>query len=223
MKVIIIVILALLLKGCTFEPTSGILEIDSSKLEPQTLIVEAKSKYNISKDRSYLDPSKLYTIVDETIREFDIDIHHRNNLNLIFETLIAETKAGQFSYTKAAKKYKNYGIAQMKLTNAEFLKRYIKNVSKHDYNILMNLRNNNRSEEWNLMNNTRYSVALCLIHYYQRDKNVSKKAHCLEQRAKIWKKHYNTYKGLGEPEYYVERVQKYFKDYIKPTDKNLNL
>ena len=223
MKGILIAILALLLKGCTFEPTSGILEIDSSKLEPQTLIVEAKSKYSISKDRSYLDPSKLYTIVDETIIEFDIDIHHRNNLNLIFETLIAETKAGQFSYTKAAKKYKNFGIAQMKLTNAEFLKRYIKNVSKHDYNILMNLRNNNRSEEWNLMNNTRYSVAFCLIHYYQRDKNVSKKAHCLEQRAKIWKKHYNTYKGLGEPEYYVERVQKYFKDYIKPTDKNLNL
>ena len=73
----------------------------------------------------------------------------------------------------------------MKLTNAEFLKRYIKTVSKHDYHILMNLRNNDKSEEWNLMNNIRYSVALCLIHYYQRDKNISKKAHCLEQRAKI--------------------------------------
>ena len=218
MKGIFIVILALLLKGCTFEPTSGILEIDSSKLEPQTLIVEAKSKYNISKDRSYLDPSKLYTIVDETIREFDIDIHHRNNLNLIFETLIAETKAGQFSYTKAAKKYKNYGIAQMKLTNAEFLKRYIKNVSKHDYNILMNLRNNDKSEEWNLMNNIRYSVALCLIHYYQRDKNISKKAHCLEQRAKIWKKHYNTIKGKGTPEKYILRVQNFAKEQL-----NVNL
>lgn len=218
MKGILIVILALLLKGCTFEPTSGILEIDSSKLEPQTFIVEAKSKYNISKDRSYLDPIKLYTIVDETIREFEIDIHHTNNLNLIFETLIAETKAGQFSYSKAAKKYKNYGIAQMKLTNAEFLKRYIKNVSKHDYNILMNLRNNDRSEEWNLMNNVRYSVALCLIHYYQRDKNVSKKAHCLEQRAKIWKKHYNTIKGKGTPEKYILRVQNFAKEQL-----NVNL
>lgn len=218
MKGILIVILALLLKGCTFEPTSGILEVDSNKLEQQTFIVEAKSKYNISKDRSYLDPSKLYTIVDETIREFEIDIHHTNNLNLIFETLIAETKAGQFSYSKAAKKYKNYGIAQMKLTNAEFLKRYIKNVSKHDYNILMNLRNNDRSEQWNLMNNVRYSVALCLIHYYQRDKNVSKKAHCLEQRAKIWKKHYNTIKGKGTPEKYILRVQNFAKEQL-----NVNL
>ena len=218
MKGILIVIFALLLKGCTFEPTSGILEIDSNKLEPQTLIIEAKSKYNISKDRTYLDPSKLYTIVDETIREFDIDIHHRNNLNLIFETLIAETKAGQFSFTKAAKKYKNYGIAQMKLTNAEFLKRYIKTVSKHDYHILMNLRNNDKSEEWNLMNNIRYSVALCLIHYYQRDKNISKKAHCLEQRAKIWKKHYNTIKGKGTPEKYILRVQNFTKEQL-----NVNL
>lgn len=218
MKGILILILALLLKGCTFEPTSRILEIDSSKLEQQTFVVEAKSKYNISKDRSYLDPIKLYTIVDETIREFEIDIHHTNNLNLIFETLIAETKAGQFSYSKAAKKYKNYGIAQMKLTNAEFLKRYIKNVSKHDYNILMNLRNNDRSEEWNLMNNVRYSVALCLIHYYQRDKNVSKKAHCLEQRAKIWKKHYNTIKGKGTPEKYILRVQNFAKEQL-----NVNL
>ena len=218
MKGILIVILALLLKGCTFEPTSGILEIDSNKLEPQTLIIEAKSKYNISKDRTYLDPSKLYTIVDETIREFDIDIHHRNNLNLIFETLIAETKAGQFSFAKAAKKYKNYGIAQMKLTNAEFLKRYIKTVSKHDYHILMNLRNNDKSEEWNLMNNIRYSVALCVIHYYQRDKNISKKAHCLEQRAKIWKKHYNTIKGKGTPEKYILRVQNFTKEQL-----NVNL
>lgn len=208
MKAILIVILALLLKGCTFEPTSGILEVDSNKLEPQILIVETHNKYNISKNQN-LYSSKLYTIVDETIQEFDIDIHHRNNLNLIFETLIAETKAGQFSYTKAAKKYKNYGIAQMKLTNAEFLKSYIKNASKHDYNVLMNLRNNNKSEQWNLMNNVRYSVALCLIHYYQRDKNVSKKAHCLEQRAKIWKKHYNTIKGKGTPEKYISRVQNY--------------
>src|SRR5574344_114715 len=146
MKVIVVIIFAALLKSCTFEPTSGILEIDSSKLEPQKFEAQnSQNKRSISKER-YLDPSKLYTIVDETIQEFDIDIHHRNNLNLIFETLIAETKAGQFSYAKAAKNYKNYGIAQMRLNNAEFLKSYIKRVSKHDYGILMSLRNNDKSE-----------------------------------------------------------------------------
>src|SRR5574344_93614 len=218
MKGIVFIILALLLKSCTFEPTAGILEIDSSKLEPQTFTVEAKSRYTTSKDKSYSGPRKLYTIVDETIRDFDINIHHRNNLKLIFETLIAETKAGQFSYIKAAKNYKNYGIAQMRLNNAEFLKSYIKRVSKHDYGILMSLRNNDKSEEWNLMNNVRYSVALCLIHYYQRDKNVSKKANCLEQRAKIWKKHYNTIKGKGTPEKYISRVQNFKKEQL-----NVNL
>lgn len=217
MKVIVVIIFAALLKSCTFEPTSGILEIDSSKLEPQKVEAQnGQTKRSISKER-YLDPSKLYTIVDETIQEFDIDIHHRNNLNLIFETLIAETKAGQFSYAKAAKNYKNYGIAQMRLDNAEFLKRYIKNKSKHDYVILMHLRNNNKSEEWNLMNNVRYSVALCLIHYYQRDKNISKKAHRLEQRAKIWKKHYNTIKGKGTPEKYISRVQNFNKEQFNVT------
>lgn len=214
MKGIVVIILAVLLKSCTFEPTAGILEIDSSKLEPQKF--EVQNKHSISKDR-YLNGNKLYTVIDETIREFEINIHHRNNSNLIFETLIAETKAGQFSYAKAAKNYKNYGIAQMRLDNAEFLKRYIKNKSKHDYAILMHLRNNSKSEEWNLMHNVRYSVALCLIHYYQRDKNISKKAHCLEQRAKIWKKHYNTIKGKGTPEKYISRVQNFNKEQFNAT------
>lgn len=214
MKGIVVIILAVLLKSCTFEPTAGILEIDSSKLEPQK--VEVQNKRSISKDR-YLKCNKLYAVIDETIREFEIDIHHRNNSNLIFETLIVETNAGQFSYAKAAKNYKNYGIAQMRLDNAEFLKRYIKNKSKHDYAILMHLRNNSKSEEWNLMHNVRYSVALCLIHYYQRDKNISKKAHCLGRRAKIWKKHYNTIKGKGTPEKYISRVQNFNKEQFNAT------
>ena len=63
------------------------------------------------------------------------------------------------------------------------------------------------------MYNVKNSIALCLIYYFHRDKHIAEKAKYLEYRAKLWKTHYNTYKGLGEPEYYVERVQKYFKDY----------
>lgn len=172
-----------------------------------------KEKYFLHRGGEYLDPNLLFDLVKNTIKNFDINLNNEANTILIYETLITETLGGQYSYTYACDNYKNYGIAQFRVETANFLKGFIKRVSEHDYNLLMSLRVNDKSEKWNLMYNVKYSIALCLIYYFQRDKNIASKAKYLEYRAQLWKTHYNTSKGLGESKHYVERVQKYFKDY----------
>ena len=170
-------------------------------------------RYFLHKGGEYLDPKLLLELVKSTIKDFDINLNHENNTVLIYETLITETLGGQYPYNHARDNYKNYGIAQFRLQTAYFLKAFIKRISKHDYNLLLSLRVSDKSEKWNLMYNVKYSIALCLIYYFQRDKNIAEKAKYLEYRAKLWKTHYNTYKGKGTSENYVSRVQGYFKDY----------
>lgn len=172
-----------------------------------------KEKYFLHKGGEYLDPNLLFDLVKNTIKNFEINLNNEANTILIYETLITETLGGQYPYDYAHDNYKNYGIAQFRVETANFLKGFIKRVSKHDYNLLMSLRVNDKSEKWNLMYNVKYSIALCLIYYFQRDRNIASKAKYLEYRAQLWKTHYNTSKGLGESKHYVERVQKYFKDY----------
>ena len=172
-----------------------------------------KEKYFLHKGGEYLDPNLLFDLVKNTIKNFEINLNNEAYTILIYETLITETLGGQYPYDYAHDNYKNYGIAQFRVETANFLKGFIKRVSKHDYNLLMSLRVNDKSEKWNLMYNVKYSIALCLIYYFQRDRNIASKAKYLESRAQLWKTHYNTRKGLGEPENYVKRVQKYFKDY----------
>lgn len=172
-----------------------------------------KEKYFLHKGGEYLDPNLLFDLVKDTIKNFEINLNNEANTILIYETLITETLGGQYPYDYAHDNYKNYGIAQFRVETANFLKGFIKRVSKHDYNLLMSLRVNDKSEKWNLMYNVKYSIALCLIYYFQRDRNIASKAKYLESRAQLWKTHFNTSKGLGEPENYVKRVQKYFKDH----------
>ena len=177
---------------------------------PNASVKKNKESLFFHKGGEYLDPKLLLELVKSTIKDFDINLNHKNNTVLIYETLITETLGGQYPYDYARDNYRNYGIAQFRLETAYFLRAYIKRISKHDYNLLMSLRVKDKSEKWNLMYNVKYSIAHCLIYYFHRDKHIAEKAKYLEYRAKLWKTHYNTYKGKGTSENYVERVQEYF-------------
>lgn len=193
-------------------PNDGVFVITMIDSEKSDQCAQNK-RYFLHKGGEYLDPKLLLELVKSTIKDFEINLNHENNTVLIYETLITETLGGQYPYNHARDNYKNYGIAQFRLQTAYFLKAFIKRISEHDYNLLMSLRVSDKSEKWNLMYNVKYSIALCLIYYFQRDKNIAEKAKYLEYRAKLWKTHYNTYKGKGTSENYVSRVQGYFKDY----------
>ena len=211
----ILAITSLILKNSeSSNPNDGVFVITMIDSEKSDQCDRSQNKrYFLHKGGKYLDPKLLLELVKSTIKDFDINLNHENNTVLIYETLITETLGGQYPYNHARDNYKNYGIAQFRLQTAYFLKAFIKRISEHDYNLLMSLRVKDKSEKWNLMYNVKYSIALCLIYYFQRDKNIAEKAKYLEYRAKLWKTHYNTYKGKGTSENYVSRVQGYFKDY----------
>ena len=114
-----------------------------------------KEKYFLHKGGEYLDPNILFDLVKSTIKDFDINLNHEANTILIYETLITETLGGQYPYSYACYNYKNYGIAQIRVETANFLKGFIKRVSKHDYNLLMSLRVNDKSEKWNLQHSNK--------------------------------------------------------------------
>ena len=194
------------------DPNAGVFVITMVDSDKGDQAVQNK-RYFLHKGGEYLDPNLLLELVKSTIKDFEINLNHENNTVLIYETLITETLGGQYPYDYAHKNYRNYGIAQFRLQTAYFLKAFIKRISEHDYNLLLSLRVKDKSEKWNLMYNVRYSIALCLIYYFQRDKNIASKAKYLEHRAKLWKTHYNTTKGKGTSENYVARVQEYFKDH----------
>ena len=191
------------------DPNDGVFVITMIDGDKSDGAIQNK-RYYLHPGGEYLDPKLLLELVKSTIKDFEINLNHENNTVLIYETLITETLGGQYPYDYARDNYKNFGIAQFRLETAYFLKTFIKRFSKHDYNVLMSLRVKNKSEKWNLMYNVKYSIALCLIYYFHRDKHIAEKAKYLEYRAKLWKTHYNTYKGKGTSENYVERVQEYF-------------
>ena len=157
--------------------------IDTAESTNKTKNYTKKEKYFLHKGGEYLDPNILFDLVKNTIKNFEINLNNEANTILIYETLITETLGGQYPYDHAHKNYRNYGIAQFRLNTAYFLKAFIKRISKHDYNLLLSLRVSNKSEKWNLMYNVRYSIALCLIYYYQRDRNIASKAKYLELNA----------------------------------------
>ena len=194
------------------DPNAGVFVITMVDSDKSDQCAQNK-RYFLHKGGEYLDPNLLLELVKSTIKDFDINLNHENNTVLIYETLITETLGGQYPYDYAHKNYKNYGTAQFRLKTAYFLKAFIKRISEHDYNLLLSLRVSDKSEKWNLMYNVKYSIALCLIYYFHRDKNIASKAKYLERRAKLWKTHYNTIKGKGTSENYVARVQEYFKDH----------
>lgn len=60
----------------------------------------------------------------------------------------------------------------------------------------------------NLEHNKQYQVAMCRVHYY-RVKEQLPAADDIEGMAKYWKKYYNTEKGKGTVEEFVENYKKY--------------
>lgn len=157
-----------------------------------------------------LNHEHMKETIKAVIDKFDIIKNKQNIEKLIYETVIVETRMGKAKYDYASKNYHNYGLAQIRVETAEDLKHFLKKNKPLDYKNLMSLRNNRYSEKDNLLYNVPYSIAVCGLYYIRRDKNIQYKINTLSDRAKAWKKHYNTYKGMGTVAIYEKRVKEYY-------------
>ena len=187
-------------------------QITNSYIENKPVKHTPKIKIFTHKGGKELNHQEMQETIKAIVSQFNIIKNKENIEKLIYETMIVETRLGKAKYDYASKHYRNYGIAQIRTETAQDLKNYLKKVNTDDYKKLISLYNKKYSEKDNLLYNVPYSIAVCGLYYIRRDKNISFKINNLSDRAKAWKKHYNTYKGLGTTAIYQKRVKESSKN-----------
>lgn len=125
---------------------------------------------------------------------------------LVYETLVVETRCGAASYQYAAENWRNYGIAQIRADTATWFLEMLFKRDRDRFSEIYKYYDPESTMERNLLVNVPFSIALCAELYAWRLKGqpIATKM----QRAIAWKKHYNTPKGVGSVQGYLRRVQK---------------
>lgn len=132
-------------------------------------------------------------------------------VDLIVETAIVETRLGGSTYKYAAQRG-NYGLMQFCKGPAKDVLARLEKESQATYDLIMNKwYKKELSLEQNLLTNVPFSVALSVQYYLQRGNNLHKNITTVHQRARMWKRFYNSPAGAGTPEKYVAQVQNFYK------------
>ena len=156
--------------------------------------------------RSKLDTARLQYEIFSVAQSLP-DIRYSLYLSdLVLETMAVETGLGSADYIKADKRSHNYGICQFVLSTAKYV---MAHTSKADKPVLMTYYDSSLSLVDNLRTNVRFNIALCLEYYFMRDKNLHAKIKTRPERAKVWKKLYNTSAGVGSAKGYLVTVARY--------------
>ena len=186
--------------------------IDTSKSKgPKVEKLISKRHIEYHKGGEQLNYNKLKNTVIYVINKLpNLDASKNRLTDLVLETFIVETHLGKSNYAESAKR-NNFGIAQIRADTAEDVLKILRK-DKKTYNELMSFYNFNMSLRDNLLYNVKFSIAMCSEYYYLRNSNLHNEIHTLRQRAKQWKKNYNTYKGVGSIQIYVNRVEKFYKN-----------
>lgn len=135
--------------------------------------------------------------------------HTKEMEDLIFETLLVETHLGKADYNKAIKKYKNYGIAQIRKDTAEETLWWLGIVRRDVKKNLMTFYDNRMTLEDNLLTNIPFSIAMAAEIYWRADPRILEHVESLYARAATWKSVYNSSLGLGSEDAYLKRVMDY--------------
>ena len=193
-------------------PPNNVFVIDTSKLEePKVEKFVSKKHIEYHKGGKQLNYSRLKNTVIYVINKLpNLNVSKNRLTDLVLETFIVETHLGKSNYAESAKR-NNFGIAQIRADTAEDVLKILRK-DKKTYNELMSFYNFNMSLRDNLLYNVKFSIAMCSEYYYLRNSNLYNEIHTLRHRAKQWKKNYNTYKGAGSVQIYVDRVEKFYKN-----------
>lgn len=126
---------------------------------------------------------------------------------LLLETSAVESSRGIDMIQKGGSAR---GILQMMPSTERFLKKWLKKHHPSIHKEIISFYNNNKSVEWNRSYNVPYQIAMSLAYYWHKcgDKLPSLIT-TREDRAKVWKRYYNTYKGKGTISKYHEKAEKY--------------
>lgn len=102
------------------------------------------------------------------------------------------------------------GIFQMEPATERCTLGWLKNNFPKVHGEVMAFYDKSKSPEWNRTHNVPYNVAMSTVYYWRRmGDGLTDRIGTLEDRAKVWKTHYNTYLGKGSIAGYIRKAGKY--------------
>lgn len=102
------------------------------------------------------------------------------------------------------------GIFQMEPTTERCMRSWLKDNFPSIHDEVMAFYDKKKSPDWNRTHNVPYNVAMSTAYYWRRmGDSLAENITTLEDRAKVWKTHYNTYLGKGSIAGYIRKAEKY--------------
>lgn len=130
-----------------------------------------------------------------------------NHVALLLETSAVESSRGLIVKQVGGPAR---GIFQMEPRTEKCTRNWLKARFPKVYEEVMVFYDKNQSPEWNRTHNVPYNVAMSTAYYWRRlGDSLAKNITTLEDRAKVWKKHYNTYLGRGTIAGYIKKSLEY--------------
>ena len=126
---------------------------------------------------------------------------------LIVETIIAESNGGFYIDEGTG----DLGCLQIRETTAEDLLQWLAASGNKDIVEAVNMFfNDEMSLKDNLKHNIPFSIAIAITEYWRKGgADFNNKIDTLQNRGIMWKCTYNTYKGAGTVNKYIQRVNSY--------------
>lgn len=163
--------------------------------------VKPKIKVYTHKGGKKISPQNLKaTIKAVAMKLSTIPTNQYQLLELVYETAHIESNFGKYIYSSGG-----IGIMQITKNTAKWYLDTIKITNRVTYNELMTLYDKSKSLEDNLRYNVPFSIGMCMLIYWQRAKTEILSSNNIKDRARIWKKYYNTNDGGGSVKKYIAR------------------
>ena len=147
-----------------------------------------------------MNKTQRRALVRETLLQ--IKLHSNEAENLIIGTIAQESRGGE--YLRQLGGGPALGICQMEPETFEDIWKNYLEYKPHLKNDILKLCVTGEAEElvWNL----KLAIAMCRVHYLRVSQPIP---FGLTEQAYYWKKHYNTPKGKGTVDEYLENYKKY--------------
>lgn len=130
-----------------------------------------------------------------------------NHVALLLETSAVESSRG---YIVRQVGGPARGIFQMEPTTERCMRSWLKDNFPSVHDEVMAFYDKKKSPDWNRTHNVPYNVAMSTAYYWRRmGDSLAENITTLEDRAKVWKTHYNTYLGKGSIAGYIRKAGKY--------------
>lgn len=129
-------------------------------------------------------------------------------IKLITETFMVESDGG-----RSVKNYGgNYGIAQLPIPTVNEVLTWLKQKHSDVYQVIQRHYKHNLSLQDNLKYNINFAICMSVTLYWKQcGGDFYRYCNTVENRAKLWKTIYNTFKGKGSVASYISRVNSYKK------------